>query len=309
MSEQKPENGKQQEEPRQEGYKTGEHSDRQRIISALEQIAEQNKVTEYQAKRADQFHRLVEKLTLRLESRKYWVDVSGVIGIFAAAAIAIWAVLDSHWSSNNQYKIMNRQVQVMQDQLDAATATQRPWIKVDIQFVGLRFAANGDAEIAFRSNYRNVGQYPAQNIQMRIVAAVVTEKTDLRSIDEEIIQCNLAAKDSATLSAPGIVLFPGEHAPDIVGGAGAGRAYVSATEYKKSLGGQTGLLFKLVGCIDYSLPSGSGRHGQTGFAYMISEEGTPPDFHEYFIKPVPNTSVVANKIMFKPDPFSSGYIK
>jgi hypothetical protein len=54
---------------------------RSEVIGALHRISEQNTAAHNQENRADRFHRLVEKLTLRLEGRRYWTEVAETIGL------------------------------------------------------------------------------------------------------------------------------------------------------------------------------------------------------------------------------------
>jgi hypothetical protein len=204
--------------------------------------------------------------------------------------------------------IFKRQLDTMQSQLDAMEADQRPWLRPILQIVGFRFTDTGDAEITYSANFKNVGKSPAQNIRSRIAGAVMTEKTAIRSIDEEREQCKLAARDSAAGVLPGIFLFPGEDAPELIGGRGAGRAYVSAAEFVKGWPTSRSLVFKLIGCFDYSFSSReNGRHGQTGFAYIISIKA--PDGSGHLTGFVPSVGdMPIDQVSFEPDPFSGGFV-
>ena len=221
------------------------------------------------------------------------------IAVFAAATVlvAIFAYLASQGQLN-----------VMQGQLDTMEADQRPWIKATIQLTALRFTEAGDAEITFNQNFKNIGKSPAQNIKERIGAVAVTESTAIRSIDEERTQCELAAKDSAEDVLPGLFLFPDEEAPEaLIGGKGIGRAYVTASEFAKAWPNPKTLIFKLIGCIDYSFSS-NGRHGQTGFAFIISRKVPNELGHETGFIPG-KEAIPPEQIIFRPDPFSGGYVK
>ncbi len=88
---------KKQEEAERKHWETAEKSDRQQVIGALERIAEQNEVTESQAQRADKFHRRIEKLTLRLDGRKFWLELAETAGLWAAAAVGVIAILVSSY--------------------------------------------------------------------------------------------------------------------------------------------------------------------------------------------------------------------
>ena len=224
----------------------------------------------------------------------------------ATILIAIFAVVAA-LVGISQAIIGNRQLTAMQGQLDAMEADQRPWIKPIFQIVGFKFTDAGDAEITYSVNFKNVGKSPAQNIKSRIAGAVMTEKTAIRSIDEERNQCKLAAEDSARAALPGIFLFPGEDAPELIAGRGAGRLYVSAVEFAKGWPNSKSLVFKLIGCFDYSFSKESGRHGQTGFAYIISRKAPDGSGHRTGFAPSVG-EIPIEQVSFEPDPFSGGFV-
>lgn len=171
----------------------------------------------------------------------------------------------------------------------------------------MRFTKDRDAEITFSVDFKNVGNSPAQNIKSRLVAVVVTEQTAIRSIEEERLQCDMARKDTDNDILPGIFLFPDEEAPDLIGGKGIGRAYVSASEYTKAWPNQDDIIFKLVGCFDYSFSKMNGPHGQTGFAFLISKNVADGTGHESGFSPIAG-EVPLDRVIFKKDPFSGGYV-
>jgi hypothetical protein len=107
-----------------ERRKADEGADRQRVIGALERIAEQNQATENQANRADTFHRRVEKLTLRLEGRKFWIEVAETAGLWVAAAVGVIAIIVSSHDSDRQRTVMEGQQLAMQGQLEEMKANQ-----------------------------------------------------------------------------------------------------------------------------------------------------------------------------------------
>ena len=93
----------------------------------------------------------------------------------------------------------------------------------------------------------------------------------------------------------------------LIGGKGIGRAYVTASEFAKAWPNPKTLIFKLIGCIDYSFSS-NGRHGQTGFAFIISRKVPNELGHETGFIPG-KEAIPPEQIVFRPDPFSGGYVK
>ena len=80
---------KKQDDADNKRHEAAERSYRQQIIATLERMAQQNQTTENQAQRADAFHRRVEKPTLRLEGRRFWIDVFEALGLWVAAAVSL----------------------------------------------------------------------------------------------------------------------------------------------------------------------------------------------------------------------------
>jgi hypothetical protein len=232
--------------------------------------------------------------------RPHWIEIAIAVALITVGAAQVCIYL-------RQAGIMDEQARISARQLDAMENDQRPWIKPTFQLLGFRFTDTGDAEITYASNFKNVGKTPAQNIKSRIAAAVVTEQTAIKSVAEEEEQCKLAARDSTNETLPGIFLFPGEEAPELIGGRGAGRAYVSASQFAKGWPQPNHLIFKLVGCFDYTFSKESGRHGQTGFAYFISKKSPNGTGMNLAFTPVAG-SVPIDQIAFELDPFSGGFV-
>jgi hypothetical protein len=90
-----------------------EEAYRKQVISALERISEQNQTTENQAQRADTFHRRVEKLTLRLERRRFWLEFFETLGLWVAAGVGVAAIIVSTNDSREQRDVMQGQLAEM----------------------------------------------------------------------------------------------------------------------------------------------------------------------------------------------------
>ncbi len=142
---------KKQEEAERKHWETAEKSDRQQVIGALERIAEQNEVTESQAQRADKFHRRIEKLTLRLDGRKFWLELAETAGLWAAAAVGVIAILVSSYDSEKQRRVMEGQQMTMQGQLDEMKATEAQTTEMIATNRNLAEAASKQAQAAIDS--------------------------------------------------------------------------------------------------------------------------------------------------------------
>jgi len=226
-----------------------------------------------------------------------WATWVSAIFTFAVVVVGVF-----------QYYTFKKQLSVMQGQLDALETDQRPWLQPKMQLVGFRFTKDGDAEITYFLDYWNVGKSPARNIFSRVVAVIQTHENAIKSTDDERAQCDLARKDSENRVIQGIFLFPGQSAHPLIGGVGVGRAYVTSTEYSKAWPGPDKLLFKVVGCIDYSYSKDGRIHGGSGFAYSVSKRLAGAPNIPTFFSPATG-EIPVDQIIFKPDPFSSGTIE
>jgi hypothetical protein len=114
---------KKREDAEHKRQETAENAYRQQVIGSLERIAEQNQATENQANRADTFHRRVEKLTLRLEGRRFWLEFAETLGLWVASGVGVAAIIISSHDSGEQTKVMRDQQKAMLDQLTEMKAT------------------------------------------------------------------------------------------------------------------------------------------------------------------------------------------
>jgi len=119
----KPEYRKKQEAAERKGQESEQRTYRDEVIGALKRISEQNKAADNQANRADRFHRLVEKLTLRLDRRRYRLEIAETIGLWFAAFVGLLAIYMASHDSDVQTKVMQAQQKAMQGQLDEMKGT------------------------------------------------------------------------------------------------------------------------------------------------------------------------------------------
>jgi hypothetical protein len=115
---------KKQDDAEHKRQEAAKGSYRQQVVGSLERIAAQTQATENQAHRADTFHRRVEKLTLRLEGRKFWLELAETVGLWVAAAVGVIAIIVSSHDSDRQRTVMEAQQVAMQGQLDEMRATE-----------------------------------------------------------------------------------------------------------------------------------------------------------------------------------------
>lgn len=245
MSGEKPEYRKRQEDARRERQEAEEHSDRQQIVSALERIAEENKAADYQEKRGDRFHRLVEKLSLRLERRRFWVELAETAGLWVAAAVGVAAIIVS---SNDAHKTLGE----MQGEQRAWVGPQNGTLESPL-VVG---TAN-----AVRVSLQNTGHEPARGLIPTLQVgfwhkATETEAKFGEEINGWVSKCReTAPRDGAQ------ILFP-------TSGFGNGFTFSSEIAAKQIdadlVGGRTVLV--VVGCVAYEAYGGP-HHTSFCYAY------------------------------------------
>ena len=156
--------------------------------------------------------------------------------------------------------------------------TQRAWITVDAKIAApLTFHELGaTTTIAFKM--RNVGNSPAIHVTPHVWLGIVKEGGPSPD-EEQRRKCNEVRQGSFAL---GFTLFPGQSFPEAQGFGSAGWG-VTITKEEMDRGrlityDKKHVVLFIVGCVDYTFPSDSEHHHQTGFIYDIlalSESGTP----------------------------------
>jgi hypothetical protein len=220
----------------------------------------------------------------------------------------------------DQWRTFQKQLTVMQGQLDAMEADQRPWLKIqnlepykspiDPQLAGLRFY--GSDAFGFLPRHfllKNVGRSPAFEIRVAVgqFFGYAEQKTDLAKEEQE--RC--AALDTAYPPRPMVVesanlipvLFPGDEAPDDNIPLAILRTQLDQLEDQ----GKNGFQLWFYGCIRYRFTDLKEPH-QTSFAYQvvhIVDAPVPPgkamDLFFKFGEDIP-----ADQIRLRPHPMTSG---
>lgn len=124
---------------------------KERLLSILNQLAQQNQATESQAARADVYHRRVENLNLRLEGRKYRLEMAETAGLWVAAFVGMMAILVASHDSENQTTVMQSQLAAMQGQLNEMKGTSSQTDQMIESNRRLAEAATKQAEAAIES--------------------------------------------------------------------------------------------------------------------------------------------------------------
>ncbi|RZU41125.1 hypothetical protein [Edaphobacter modestus] len=196
---------------------------------------------------------------------------------FAASAQAInHGIADAVGQLGTQAKATQEVGLAAERSADTATVqlevTGRPWLKMIISFTSpITFDETGlHASMNFIPI--NIGQSPAQNIQIKAGLVPGMMGADLTEVQKQICE----GSGHAVLG-PGYTLFPGDHYADPEGLMVPKQAYIDFLRKDVGLAPTS-----VVGCIDYTYKN-SQRHHQTGFAYdllmsdgrLIVVENTP----------------------------------
>jgi len=265
------------------------------LIGAVASLVEEEKQSEQRE------HRAAERGYWSHQEmiNKYTLVISGLalLGAIVTTVISLLALRSAIESTNQARR-----------QADIEFSAQRPWLRVKLIFGSLKFEAGG-ANITFGVKLKNVGKSPARNLQQRFTIRTATKAFAINTIVEQRRQCDLASQDSGFAESekgiPGIIVFPNEEAPDnVIGGNGWASSPVSNTTFDQAWPEAGKPYFQIIGCYDYELPSG--EHGDTGFAYLL-QKSNGNEFPSGFL---PSVGMIhEDQVIFKPDPFATGYFK
>jgi hypothetical protein len=219
-----------------------------------------------------------------------------ILGLWAAAAVGALAIVTGSLDSYEQREVMN-------GQLNEALAEQRPWIPIpDLKIVGpLIFQPNGDATINFGRTIYNTGHSPAINVTEKFKIDALTKKSVFNSVDEEKDLCGLTRNYAEQDIFRGKMIFPGDR------DEGNAEATVGHQSFDNSWPGPNDIVFRIIGCIDYSFGADSKRHGQTGFSYMLTRP-TDTSGHQAGFNPK-NGPFPIDQMSLDRDFFHAGYIQ
>jgi len=147
----------------------------------------------------------------------------------------------------------------------AFIAANRPWVAVsNIRFLGpLTFNQNGDAYIYIAATATNFGHSPTV-IHDYSRLEVVSKNAPFSQFLEERNECNLPAKQQE-FPWFGHYLLPNGTYP-YLGGSGQ----ISHTDYANAWPAPDDVIFRIVGCVDYTFPSDSSFVGETGYSADVT---------------------------------------
>jgi hypothetical protein len=258
------------------------------------------------------------RVTGKIWWRRVWQRLENWNWIaIGTSVMALFTVL-IYLVGRDQWRTFQQQLTVMQGQLDAMEADQRPWMKIEklepykspIDPWGLRFA--GPDVVGFLPlNFllKNVGHSPAFDIRVGVgqFFGYAEQKSDLAKEEQE--RC--AALDAAFPPPPMVVenpnfipvIFPGDEVPH----TGIALAVLRTQLDKLADHGENGFQLWFYGCIRYKFANSKEPH-QTSFAYSAAHiidasipGGKAMDVTFKFGEDIP-----ADRILLRPQPMTSG---
>jgi hypothetical protein len=126
--------------PDNTGRATQQHSDQQQIIAALQGVRENQRTYANERKTAD-------KHKARRENRQFWVDLTGVLGLWAAAGVGVAAIFYATRDAHDQRDATR----------EAFTAVQRAYIIVTELSRMVTNYPDGKTSIEYSPTVINVG--------------------------------------------------------------------------------------------------------------------------------------------------------
>jgi hypothetical protein len=259
------------------------------IVKCVKEIRRQ-----LQRRRAKKMQENATDRAARSTARATWA-----IAILTAATIGV---------ALSQYVIFGRQLDVMEND-------KRPWIRVTLSLskpvLLTEWSKQRGINVPLNFALKNYGQVPAININ--VSPSIIVHPGNPRRAELDAPQkttCEAARIESDKNPIGGIAIFPNE-AESIESNI--------ATNVREAFTAESPVLFAVLGCVDYTY--GNGRHGQTGFRFVLGKgaegqvlglpfiEGAPVqsyDIPEDLIKsgypsdPPKIAAIPASNVYFKP---------
>lgn len=230
--------------------------------------AHQNKVIIALERIGQEINRAADKAKPKHKREWPW-KLAEVLGLWLAALVGLCAII----IGNND---ASQQRVVMQGQLDAMKADQRPWVSlasVDGIAISepLTFSADRSAKMRLVYRLRNGGKSPA--LHVRFNAKIVM----LPHIDSYTTEIATAQADfcdpmrSVANEFDDDVIFPGDQpSRDYPLSLSAGDVEIALKRKETGFFAHKGYVsLSVIACIDYQRPAGRSDHIQTRYAYML----------------------------------------
>jgi hypothetical protein len=193
-----------------------------------------------------------------------WLD--GHAGLVTAVATAVIAAFTVSLAidSARQAGITNKQLSVMQDQLDAMKRAERPWISVeDVKASAPFVISDKGITFTFALTARNVGHAPA--MFALLTAKLFVRSPDAHEVFDAWLECAEARKRDVSIARNGTTIFPNQTSPMSM--------WFRLTRFHVDrLTKEDAATMMLAGCIDYLAPL-SAEHHQTAFVYEVDRAG------------------------------------
>jgi hypothetical protein len=181
----------------------------------------------------------------------------------------------------SQYVIFGRQLSVMQGQLAAMEADERPWVSANpnggiVITKPLTFDAASGASLEIRYKLRNTGKSPALHVRFRskiVILPMATFRTTEMAESQDTFCNPMRTVSSEFYDA---IIFPGDDlganwpvsaSPNDIE-SGLKRRESGAFAHKGFISPS------LIACIDYQLASDPAKHFQTRYGFIL---GVPLD--------------------------------
>lgn len=212
----------------------------------------------------------------RRHEPKHPVDVAALV----VAAIALIVAGVGAYVAWLQYGSMRVQQQIMQGQLDAMVADQRPWVFIQkASIVSPLVYDNSGLNITLQWQIKNSGKTTAFNVSSHAFLLIASDEDDIspRKFARELCDQDRSIGNTRRQifdinSSFGYILKPEGIIEEPSNTFSLERKDVEAALSKAKV---KGLVYpQIIGCVDYQFKSG-GEHHQTGFVFFLMKKGTP----------------------------------
>jgi hypothetical protein len=190
-----------------------------------------------------EFPRANDENTPQNRRERRW-NHSGVIGLWAAAAVGATAILVSSIDTHKAIRTTTRLAQAARDQATLLELTERPWMEGEIQFTSPLIIDSDGARTTIKYTVKNTGKTPAMSVWRGLIWFAGTDEPET-IVKRQSELCDERGVNFVSLRPNGFTIFPNSGTSEEL------PATISATDVAKARLPDGGVVIRLIACINY----------------------------------------------------------